>query len=177
MLKLALGFLAALILITPASATSSSTPGFIKNSIPEAKLVGQAHLTYMTFTIYNADLYAPKGKLIAERPLALKLTYLRNLRGNTIADRSIEEIRHQGFNNEVILAAWHDKMLDIFPDVKSGTELTGVLNKTGTTIFYKDGKEIGRISDPSFSKWFFSIWLGSKTSEPEMRKNLLNLKG
>ncbi len=177
MLKLVVSSLILVMIINPALASSPPAPHFIKKSVPEAQLVGQAHLTYMTLSVYNAYLYAPRGKLTTERPLALKLNYLRSLKGKTIADISIEEIRDQGFNNEVTLAAWHNKMLAIFPDVQNGTELTGVLNEEGTTIFYKDGSEIGRISDPLFSKQFFSIWLGSKTSEPEMRKNLLNIEG
>lgn len=177
MLKPVLSLLVVLILLSPALASSISPPRFIEKYVPQAQLVGQARMTYMTLAIYNAELYAPQGRLTAERPLALNLTYLRNLSGNKIANHSIEEIRRQGFNNEVMLAAWHDKMLAIFPDVQNGTKLTGVLNEAGTTIFYKNGIEIGRIADPSFSRQFFSIWLGSRTSEPEIRKNLLNLKG
>ena len=40
-------------------------------------------------------------------------------------------------------------------------------------VFYKDNTEIGRIKDPAFSVAFFNIWLGDKTSAPELRRKLL----
>jgi hypothetical protein len=105
--------------------------------------------------------------------LALKLSYLRTLRGRKIADRSIEEMRGIGITDEVKLAAWHTQMRNIFPDVQDGVSLTGVWTASGESIFFKNGQEIGRIKDPDFGKAFFDIWLSDKTSAPRLRQKLL----
>ena len=103
----------------------------------------------------------------------MRLSYLRNLDGEKIADRSIEEMRAQGFNDEIKLAAWHTQIRRIFPDVNDGTTLSGVYTKNQETIFYKNGSEIGRIKDPEFGQAFFNIWLSTDTSEPDLRAQLL----
>jgi len=136
-------------------------------------MVGEGRMTYLTMDIYDATLYAPHGRLSGERPLALSLTYLRSLRGARIADRTVEEMRQQGFHDELTLAAWHNTLQTIFPDVGNGTTLTGVLKEDGTTVFYRNGTEIGQISDSRFGPKFFSIWLSPKTSDPDLRRQLL----
>lgn len=159
--------LMAMIGITPAYSNEISL------YIPDAKPVGQGKLSVMIWDIYDATLYAPQGIWQKSGPLALKLNYLRSIDGNKIADRSAEEIRDQGFKDEVKLAAWHTQMKKIFPDVENGTSITGILTASGETIFLKDGLEIGRIKDPEFGKTFFDIWLSEKTSAPDLRQDLL----
>lgn len=152
---------------------SGTVPSYIASDVPDARMVGEGRMTYLTMDIYDAMLYAPEGKLSHERPFALSLTYLRSLRGVRIADRTVEEMRQQGFHDELTLAAWHNTLQDMFPDVGNGTTLTGVLKEDGTTVFYRDGTEIGHISDTRFGPKFFSIWLSPDTSEPGLRRQLL----
>lgn len=158
----------ALLGITPAYALDH-----IEKFVPQAEKVGQGRLTYMFWDVYDAALYAPGGAWQEGRPFALQLSYLRELEGKKIADRSVEEMRNQGFNDEVKLATWHAQMKNIFPDVDKGIILTGVHTKTGEAVFYLDKTEIGRINDPEFSKAFFNIWLSEKTSAPDLRRKLL----
>lgn len=160
--------LIAVLAIKPAHATEH-----IQSYIPNAEKVGEGRLTYLFWEIYDATLYASEGAWQEGEPLALKLSYLRNLEGKKIADRSVEEMRKQGITNEVALATWHSQMRNIFPDVNEGISLTGILTQTGDTIFYKDNTEIGRIRDPLFSRSFFNIWLSEKTSAPDLRLKLL----
>jgi len=144
-------------------------------AVPQAQEVGQARMTYMLWDVYDVALYAPNGQWQPDQPYALELSYLRSLDGDKIADRSVEEIRKQGFSDEVKLATWHTQMRDIFPDVKEGTILTGVFESNGDTVFYNGKTAIGRIEDPDFGKAFFGIWLDEKTSEPDLRRALLAL--
>lgn len=147
-------------------------PDWIEKIVPQAAPVGSGRMTYMIFDVYDATLYAPGGKLRTNKPYALQLDYLRNLKGRAIADRSIEEIRKQGYKDEIKLAAWHDQMRRIFPDVTPTTSLTGVYTPA-VTIFYKNGQKIGVIPDPEFGRYFFNIWLGPATSAPELRRRLI----
>lgn len=145
----------------------------IETYVPAAEKIGEGRMTYMFWDIYDAALYAPNGAWQEDKPYALKISYLRNLDGEKIADRSVQEIRGQGFTDEDKLATWHAQMRKIFPDVSEGTSLTGVNTGTGETVFYKDNIEIGRIEDEKFSRAFFGIWLNEKTSAPSLRRKLL----
>ena len=142
-------------------------------SVPEATSVGTGRLTYLFWDVYDATLYAPKGEWSREKPFALTLHYLRHLDGHAIADRSVQEMRQQGFDDEVRLATWHTQMQDIFPDVQDGTKLTGIFVPGGATEFYLGDQHIGAIHDPMFGQWFFNIWLSEYTSEPQLRRKLL----
>lgn len=158
----------ALIGVTPAYAIEHIT-----NYIPEAEKVGEGRLTYLLWDVYDATLYASEGAWKEDSPFALELIYLREIKGKKIADRSIEEMRNQGITDEIKLATWHTQMSEIFPDVDKGIGLTGIQTDDGTTVFYQDQKELGRIEDKEFSKAFFDIWLSENTSAPDLRRKLL----
>ena len=153
------------------------TPAFalehIRSYVPEAEQVGQGRLTYLFWDVYDATLYAPKGAWTKEKPFALQLSYLREIEGKQIADRSVVEMRDLGITDEIKLATWHSQMRRIFPNVNDGISLTGVYTGKGDTIFYLGDVQIGRIEDPEFSNAFFKIWLDENTSSPDLRKKLL----
>ena len=148
----------------------------IRSHVPKAQKVGEGRLTYMFWDVYDATLYAPQGDWNNDQPFALQLSYLREIEGKKIADRSAEEMRNQGIDDEVKLAAWHTQMRKIFPDVDEGVRLTGIHTDKGEAVFYRDNEEIGRINDPEFSRAFFDIWLNGKTSSPDLRRKLLGAR-
>jgi len=145
----------------------------IARYVPDMKPVGSGRLSVFMMDVYDATLFAPQGILEKDRPLALQLKYLRAIKGQNIADRSVMEIRNLGMRDEVKLATWHTQMRRIFPDVNEGVVLTGVLTETGESVFFESNQEIGRIKDPDFGTAFFGIWLNEKTSAPYLRKKLL----
>ncbi|MEM9468943.1 MAG: chalcone isomerase family protein [Pseudomonadota bacterium] len=149
---------------------------YISIEVPEPMPVGKGRLTWMFWDVYDVTLFAPKGQFEDEPPFALSLTYLRKLDGKEIADRSAEEMRRLGMNDEVKLATWHNQMRQIFPDVSKGKRLTGVYNRDKVSIFYEDGKEIGRIQDSEFGSYFFDIWLAKETKKPTLRAQLLGVQ-
>ena len=106
-------------------------------------------------------------------PFALSVKYLLDIDGADIAERTISEIRDQGYADEPKLSVWQEKLLNILPNVTDGTRLTAVRDKTGHTIFYHDGNWIGEIDDRAFTRRFFDIWLGEKTPRPALRRALL----
>lgn len=140
--------------------------------IPDAQTLGKGSFHYLFMHIYDAELSAPAGHFDKTRPFALSLTYQRSLAGEDIAEESIRQMRRQGWKDEAQLSRWHEQMRAIFPDVKKGDTLIGLHDK-GMTVFYKDGVNIGEIKDPAFKDAFFDIWLGERSTEPKLRKQLL----
>lgn len=145
----------------------------VQATVPDASVVGRGTLTYAFWDIYDATLYAPQGKWDRSKPFALSIRYNWPLDGKSIADRSVQEIRKQGFQDEVKLATWNAQMKSIFPDVGQGTVLTAVHAPGVKTVFYHDNKIIGSIKGDEFGRYFFDIWLSEKTSAPDLRRNLL----
>lgn len=144
-----------------------------ENELGALQRVGTADYNYLLWDVYQATLYSETGSYEAASPCALQLEYERELTGVSIAKKSMELIRAQDVEDEMALSRWFSFMKETFPDVEDGTRLTGVLLEDQTSVFYLGEKEIGRILDPEFGKYFFGIWLAPNTSEPELRAQLL----
>lgn len=147
----------------------------ISTSVPSASVVGRGILSYAFWDVYEATLYAPKGQWNPAKPFALSIEYYHEIDGKDIADRSVQEMRRQGFSDEIKLAAWNAQMKAIFPNVKDGTVLSAVYLPGKQTTFYSESRTIGTIKGDDFGRLFFGIWLNEKTSEPELRRALLGL--
>lgn len=150
---------------------SASSP--LPNGMPAA---GEATLRFLGMQVYHARLWADADftpEQLGEQPLTLELEYLRAFRGKAIAERSIVEMRRAGSFTEEQAQRWNEAMQRLFPDVRAGDRLTGVLQPGRGAEFHHNGRLLGRIDDPTFARLFFSIWLGPNTSEPGLRRQLL----
>lgn len=65
----------------------------------------------------------------------------------------------------------------IFPDVSKGNVLTGVRDEKGGTRFYLGTQPIGHIADTVFTEAFFGICLSPRTSQPQLRRDVLGRYG
>ncbi|GGF73846.1 chalcone isomerase family protein [Alteromonas lipolytica] len=148
-------------------------PEPVQAVVQEAKVVGKARYSYLFWDIYDAHLFASQGKWLADRPFALSLTYLRDFDGSDIASRSIKEMREQGLDNAELHSRWLQQMEALFPDVVAQDTIVGLVTENRVTRFYHNGEWLGDVEDPAFATWFFNIWLGPNTSEPEFRAELL----
>lgn len=147
----------------------------VKQTMPNAELVGEGRLSVLFMDVYDATLYAPDGQWAKDKPFALSIHYFRDIDGDDIADRSIEEMRGQGFQDEDMLNQWHAEMDAIFPDVQNGTVLTAFFVPGKHTEFFENGRSMGIVEGDEFLHRFSGIWLSEKTSEPALRKQLLGL--
>ena len=145
----------------------------INDAVPNVQLVGEGKMTYYFWDVYDARLFAPKGQWNNEPPYALALTYLRDFDGKDIAERSIKEMKKQGFNDSEKLREWEETMKSVFPNVEEGETLTGVFTADGKTLFIHDDELIGTVEEKGFGTQFFAIWLSEKTSEPKLREKLV----
>ena len=132
---------------------------------------GSGEFRRFGFLVYEATLWVG-GDDPLRPPLALKLTYKRNISGRDIADASVKEIRNLGVADESRLRGWGERMVGIFPDVRPGDHIVGVQLPDAARFYFND-RSIGAIDDPDFARAFFAIWLDARTSAPDLRAALL----
>lgn len=158
-------------LYSPCTIASENAMGLV----PNASVVGQGILSYAFWDIYEATLYAPNGRFKPNKPFALSIKYFHPINGKDIADKSVQEMRKQGFHDEIKLAAWNTQLKSFLPDVKNGTVLSAVYIPKEQTKFFNGNLVIGSIKGDDFARLFFGIWLENTTSKPELRRALLGL--
>lgn len=159
----------------------AAPPPEVQAALPGARLQGSGRLRFFGLHIYDARLWvgpdypreAPAREDWARQPFLLELQYARSLDGVKIAERSIEEMRRAGPLTPAQEQDWLALMSQTFPNVVDGTRLSA-LHRPGEALrFFVDGKLAREVRDGAFAERFFGIWLGPKTSEPAMRRQLL----
>ena len=146
-----------------------ATAGASESPIPGLRRWGRGEFRRFGFLVYEASLWA--GDDPTRPPLALRLDYKRRIAGSAIAEASVKEMRRFG-SEETVLAAWHERMARIFPDVQDGDHILGVYTPDGAR-FSHNGRDLGGVDDARFARDFFGIWLDPRTSAPELRAALL----
>ncbi|MDP3540786.1 MAG: chalcone isomerase family protein [Azonexus sp.] len=131
---------------------------------------GSGEFRRFGFLVYEATLWA--GNDPVRPPLALKLTYKRNISGKDIAEASVKEIRNLAIADEAWLKVWGEQMTRMFPDVRPGDHIIGQHLPEGARFFFND-RLIGSVDDTAFARAFFAIWLDANTSAPDLRAALL----
>lgn len=162
---------------------NSSLPGGVVDSssglatfgwralVPDASRVGQGQFRRFGFLIYNASLWAPAGQFNPRAPYALELTYARNIARDQIVDASLDQMGRLGYDL-TDHPGWREQLQAALTDVREGDVLTGVYEPgRGASIFF-GGRRLGTL-DESLAQAFFAIWLDHRTSDPELRAELL----
>lgn len=144
--------------------------------VQDSDLVGKARMKVMFWNVFDASLYAEQGRFDPAEPFVLSLSYLRELEGEKIVEKTIEEMAKQKRFKAQELASWSSQLDTIIDDVDASTTITGVRDSLGNTLFYRNGAPVGEITDVRFTQGFFDIWLGENTSEPKLRRQLLGAK-
>ena|SRR6218665_1351229 len=140
--------------------------------IPTATSVGMGAGTRFIFHAYDAELFAPQGTYVKDRPFALELTYRMQFSGSAIARESIKQMQRMRTIDQKTIADWHQKMATIFPDVTPGMSITGLRLENGKVVFCTLEREIGQMTDKDFADAFFGIWLDEKAESPALRRQL-----
>ncbi len=164
----------------PANASTGAlltAPPVVQSQLAaSARLSGQARLTFLGFEVYDASLWVTPGfaqDRFAQHSFALELRYLRDFEGSAIAQRSLREMQRVENVSAEQGERWLASMTRLFPDVRRGDRLTGVhLPAQGLRLLHND-QPLGEIRDPDFARAFMGIWLSPRTSEPQLRRQLL----
>ena len=169
MLKLAIILCGILFFTAPALAAGVC----ISLHVPHAGVVGHGMEKRLSFPLYEATLYAPKGRYAADKPFALTLTYRMSFSRLDIAKESTRQIYLLGMTDTDMLDDWRRQLAGIFPDVKKNDSITGLQLANGQTLFCQSGRELGRMKDKKFGHLFFGIWLDKKAKNENLRQKLL----
>ncbi len=154
----------------------AATPAEVAAELGQPQAAGTTRLRFLGLSIYDARLWVAPGfqaANFAQHGLALQLNYLRSLKGNLIAERSIQEMRRAGNVPAATEQRWLAAMQEAFPDVKEGDRITGIHLPAVGARFYFNGQLRATVKDVEFSQQFFGIWLAPSTSEPRLRTELL----
>ena len=154
-------------------ASANSLPEIVMRDLMGLSMRGEATMRFIGLKVYDVRLWTQMKSFTYADPFAVELVYDMSLNGKDIAERSVKEMRVQGYSDEAKLKRWGDEMTKIFPDIKKGDTLIGLSIPGKEARFYNREKLIATVPDPEFSKAFFDIWLSEKSSEPKLRLKLL----
>ncbi|MFO1339803.1 MAG: chalcone isomerase family protein [Burkholderiaceae bacterium] len=165
---------------TRAQAPATVPPPELRSEWPDAvpaQPQGRARMRFLGLTVYDIGLWAPAAVSadgFDRQPLALEIVYRRSLRGEHIAERSLDEMKRAGAAiDEGTASRWLAQMKRLFPDVADGDRITGVQQPGQSARFHVNGRFAGELRDARFAPLFFGIWLAPWTSEPQLRRQLL----
>lgn len=139
--------------------------------------VGKANFSFLMWDIYNSQLATSTGKYPLtdqEDTLVYTINYKRDISSKDLVERTIEQWEHLEVGED-IYAPYITTLNAIWPNIKKGDSLALVSNKSGSGFYYNNAF-VGNIANAEFSSLFLSIWLSERTSEPELRQQLLGVK-
>jgi hypothetical protein len=168
-------YVAAIMLATtlPITAHAASKPPELNAIIRATSPVGSGTLKKLFMSVYEASFWSDAGSF-EKPPYALTITYAMSFDAHDLADRTLIEMQNISDAPEATLKSYTDQLAKLWPNVAAGDRITAIALPTGRTAFYHNGRALGTISDTAFTPIFFGVWLSPKTSEPELRKQLLH---
>ena len=140
--------------------------------------LGEGRFSRFLFDIYDARLFAASsswpGQLQQALPVALELTYLRDIEAEDLVEATADQWQLQSqWANHPQQSQWLASLRQLWPDVCRGDRLAVLVDEEGLTHFYHNGSAIGVVSAPEFGRAFLDIWLSPQTSAPDLRAQLI----
>lgn len=149
----------------------------VAKPLPEnMKLIGQAELKVLWFSVYNAQLESPDGVFTFDStnksaPLLLTLDYQRDISQQRLLDETQEQWQRAGVDpNDQ--QRWLASLADLWPDIRSQDSLSFYQDADGYGHFYYNRRYLGTIKDERFSRAFLNIWLAENSAFPRFSQQL-----
>jgi hypothetical protein len=146
----------------------------INENFSKPSVLGVHNLKVWGLKIYKIELLSQEKNFSYKNKLAIIINYQRDFTKDNLIKRSIEEIsRANEIKDEILLKKYQNKLEEIFFNVKKGDRKTAFFDpKIGVKLYF-NGKYTGAIEDLIFAKRFMDIWLGERSSFPQMTKDIL----
>lgn len=164
-------------LFLSAAAFAMTRPAEIGGVITATKPYGSGSLTWLIFTAYDASLWTDAPQWSIDQPFALALDYRMSFSTEELVDSTLEQmaIVAPGISAQST-ARYRTMLMRAFPPVKSGDRITALHTPGAPVRFFHNGRPTADSIDAAFAEPFFAIWLSPKTSEPDLRAALLQLR-
>ena len=150
------------------------------NHFPTLIAVGRGELTWFGLSIYHASLWTSTGEYQSVKhslPIALTITYNKNIKSEALAKRTVEEWKQLGLFDDQRRKFWGQQLKQIWPNVTPGDSITTLVTANKKTRFYHNDKLLTELAEPTFGTALLSIWLDAETSEPHLRAKLIGQAG
>ncbi len=139
------------------------------------QLSGEARLRVLFWNVYDARLFTADGSYSEnDYPIALQLSYLRDIDKDDLVDETMNQWRQQGIDAHPRIDEWLFELAALWKDVRKNDAITLVVDSEGRSNFYFNDELLGQIPDPEFGKNFAAIWLSENTTSPRVRERLIN---
>lgn len=142
--------------------------------------VGRATLTWGPFTVYDSQLLTPGGRWQPRQwPLALVITYRRDISRQELLDATLEQWQAQNIGSGEQRQQWLQQLAAFWPDVSDGTRLAFQADASGGQFYWQTAgtqaaiRAIGPKFDTAFRDAFLNIWLSPKSTYPDIRRELI----
>ncbi|XPF96295.1 chalcone isomerase family protein [Colwellia sp. RE-S-Sl-9] len=175
-----------------ANAANVNTDSSLLSSLNK---IGEGQMKVLFWKVYKAEFYT-SGSVYQEQtyPKALKLTYQRDIEQKEFIDATKDQWNklNAHFNERIISetleAQWVTQLKDIFPNITEKDVILFILTEQKQAHFYlktfdnnknqynETYQVLGTIKDTNFGDYFLSIWLSEHTTEPKLRKQLIENK-
>jgi len=169
----ALAFLG-LLMVAPVPAMAA--PAEIASVIHATTPYGSGKYAVLFITAYDTELWTDAPQWSMNAPFALTLRYHIGFSSSYLVNRSLREMKGVDPKLSDADIERYRKAMAFFAPASSGDEMTMLYQPGQPTRFFKNGALTGEVSEPGFAQDFFGVWLSPNTSEPDLRKSLLNLK-
>jgi hypothetical protein len=165
---------AAALILAPVPAMAA--PAEIVSVIHAAAPYGTGKYAVLFITAYDTELWTDAPAWSMSVPFALTLRYRMGFSADYLVSRTLREMKHVDPSLGDATVASYRKAMAFFAPASSGDEMTMLYQPGEPVRFFKNGALTGEISEPGFAQDFFGVWLLPETSDPDLRKSLLNLK-
>jgi hypothetical protein len=159
-----------------ASGPVMAAPAEIASVIHAATPYGSGKYAVLFITAYDTELWTDAPQWSMNVPFALTLRYHIGFSSSYLVNRSLREMKGVDPKLSDADIERYRKAMAFFAPASSGDKMTMLYQPGQPVRFFKNGAPTGEVNEPGFAQDFFGVWLSPATSEPDLRKSLLNLK-
>lgn len=144
----------------------------VSRLFPSGGLRGQADFTFLGARIYGAELFTGGGGAYrAGRPVALRLTYYRQITSGQFLRSTMSELaRIEGARADH--AEIRAKLSGCFQNVGSGDTYVAYSSGASDLRLLRNGRETCRVSHAGIGSRFLDIWLSDQSRSPRLTRQL-----